>query len=263
LSRRSRRSNTAARSIIVPVRPGSWGPDASGQAGLSWICATRRLTAGRPGGAASGPPLGAASLRPRHRRGVCRGTAGPPGEEPAATPAGQRCTQGGCTAVPGPGRSGAAGWRSSRIVWLNASPCECPPAVWMRRRCARGLRRLAGGRLPAHPLVRCPFQGGTQRAPVPRAKRRSSQGCPAGGARSRPVGASCRLHDDPAQAGLSGLPPRTHLFGVPSRVEPATGFHSTVSSIFLASSKSRVVMPFEAWFRSFTHTLPQVTSRSG
>src|SRR4029453_9502726 len=67
----------------------------------------------------------------------------------------------------------------------------------------------------------------------------------------------------PAQAGRSGLPPFTHLLGVPSMWESGVGRHSTVSSIRLASAKSRSVMPLLAWLRSFTHTLPHVTSRSG
>ena len=42
--------------------------------------------------------------------------------------------------------------------------------------------------------------------------------------------------------------------GVPSSAAPAPGRHITISSIFVASSKSFSVMPFAAWFISLTVT---------
>src|SRR6516225_6413073 len=58
------------------------------------------------------------------------------------------------------------------------------------------------------------------------------------------------------QAGLSGLPPRTHLLGVPWSTEPVSGFQRIAASMRLASSKSRCVMPLLAWLRSLTQTFP-------
>src|SRR5439155_25237246 len=57
--------------------------------------------------------------------------------------------------------------------------------------------------------------------------------------------------------------PCTNLFGVPSSGPPCGGRQSTTSSIFRASAKSLSVMPPAECVLSLTHTLPQVTVRSG
>ena len=60
-----------------------------------------------------------------------------------------------------------------------------------------------------------------------------------------------------------GSRPSPTCWACPPCGNPRRGFHSTVSSIRLARAKSRSVTPLLEWVRSFTHTLPHVTSRSG
>ena len=74
---------------------------------------------------------------------------------------------------------------------------------------------------------------------------------------------ACGGGTGPLRRAGRGSPPFTHLLGVPSMWESAPGRHSTASSSRLASAKSRSVTPLLEWVRSFTHTLPHVTSRSG
>jgi hypothetical protein len=58
-------------------------------------------------------------------------------------------------------------------------------------------------------------------------------------------------------------PAFTNLLGVPSSGPPVGGRHNTTSSIFFARAKSLSVIPPAEWVLSLTHTLPQVTARSG
>src|SRR5262249_4897943 len=59
-----------------------------------------------------------------------------------------------------------------------------------------------------------------------------------------------------------GYFPLTNLLGVPSSGLPASGRHSTVSSILRARAKSRSVMPPDEGVFSFTQSLPHGTDRS-